>query len=89
MSKRPVAVGECYSTGSEQYRRVVGIDGDQVTYESWGGRVGYRGGHLHRETVGMDGFWGAVDISIPCPANLPPMPDLGGVAPSEDAGTDG
>jgi hypothetical protein len=66
-----VAVGKCYKTPNNQHRRVIGIAGDQVKYQSWGGNVGYQGEHLFETTVQIGNFSGAVEEEISCPTNLP------------------
>ena len=74
LNPNTIKVGNCYKTSGEQHRRVIEITGDQVTYESWGGKAGYRGGPLSQNTASLDTFSNAVDGSISCPTNLPPMP---------------
>ena len=74
---KDVKLGRCYTTANGQHRRVVNISKDnKVTYESWGGNVGYQGGSLSRNTVDLNVFAKDVEKEIPCPRNLPSMPIL-------------
>lgn len=82
MSVQPnsIKVGICYavenqdgSSKPDQHRRVVAIRGGRVTYESWGGGVGYQGGSLFRRDVDLDKFAQVVIGEIPCPIGLPPI----------------
>src|ERR1039457_705932 len=66
-----VEVGRCCSTTTNQHQRVTAKSAAKVTYESWGGNVGYQGGSLSRTTVSLDGFAEAVDKEIPCDPKLP------------------
>jgi hypothetical protein len=68
-----VAVGKCYKTSGNQHRRVIEVANDQVRYQSWGGKDGYRGDHLTENTVQIGGFAKAVEEEISCPTNLPKL----------------
>jgi len=74
ITENDVVVGGCYETLGKQQRRVVAIKDCQVTYESWGGNVQNTSPPLPRNTAKIGTFAGAVDKSIICPADLPPMP---------------
>lgn len=76
-----IKVGLCYAVENQdgpakpdQHRRVVAINGGKVSYESWGGGVGYPGGTLFRNEVDLDKFAQVVKGEVPCPINLPPLP---------------
>jgi len=71
-----VLLCRCYTTKNKkgQHRRVLGISNGNVTYESWGGGVGYRPGSLSRQTVSIERFAADVDREINCPTTLPPCP---------------
>jgi len=71
-----IIVGHCYETPGKQQRRVVKIEDGKVTYESWGGNVQNTSPSLTRNTAKADTFADAVDKSITCPADLPPLPTL-------------
>jgi hypothetical protein len=70
-----VAKGKCYRTSFDQHRRVYSVDGEYVTYESWGGNVGNHTGHLHRDKVNRRKFADDVEAEIPCPINMEPLPE--------------
>lgn len=61
-----VKVGHCYVKASGQHRRVVRIEDDGVTYESWGKE--FPKGSLSRNKVNIEKFAAAVDREVPCPS---------------------
>ncbi|WP_206245841.1 hypothetical protein [Novosphingobium terrae] len=69
-----VVVGGCYETAEKQQRRVIKIQGDKVTYQSWGGNVQNTKGPLPWIPVNIKKFAQDVEQAIACPADLPPMP---------------
>jgi hypothetical protein len=60
-----VAKGKCYATSGGQVRRVLGISGNDVTYESRGKRM-VAGSWSARNTAKLDTFAAAVDKDVPC-----------------------
>ena len=74
IAPQDLQVGRCYATPENQHRRITKIEDGKVTYESWGGNVGYQGGSLSRTTASADTFLNAVEKVIPCDAKLPPLP---------------
>ncbi len=85
MSIQPnlIEVGCCYSVENkegpskpDQHRRVVGIRGEKLIYESWGSGVGYQGCTLAMQKVGIEKFAADVKAKIDCPLELPDMPEL-------------
>jgi hypothetical protein len=68
-----VKIGSCYATKNNQHPRVTGKSNGKVTYQSWGGNVGYQGGSLSRNTGSLKGFLAKVDRIIECDPKLPPL----------------
>ena len=62
-----IIVGRCYATANNQHRRILSIEENKVTYESWGGNVKNYQEPLTRNTVNIQGFAESVDRVIDCP----------------------
>lgn len=61
-----LAVGKCYKTIYDHNRRISQIDGDIITYESWGGSKGTHKGHLDQCIISRATFLKALERELDC-----------------------
>jgi hypothetical protein len=60
VDRNDIIENACFSTSTKQWRRILRIDGDKITYES-GGSSSVNRTNLSRVTVGIDKFIADVD----------------------------